>query len=161
VIHIIRKLAFVFSLVLLWLFFLVLLWGFVIPYFWPHTARDYFFRGLHNLDASNVGNKNDSVIADFNKAIELCPNLTDAYLNRGIVYTKKGHHDLAIADFKKVIELDPKYALAYINLGSLLEGKHTAEAIEVYRNLIKNAPEEQIFVDRAKLRIGRCGGSVE
>ena len=44
-------------------------------------------------------------IIDLNKAIELDPELAEAYFNRGSTYYYKGQEDLALADFNKVIEL--------------------------------------------------------
>ena len=52
-------------------------------------------------------------IADFNKAIQLDPNLAGAYNNRGVVYSETGKYKPAIADFNKAIQLDPNLADAY------------------------------------------------
>ena len=51
--------------------------------------------------------KFDSAIADCNKAIELNPELAEAYNNRGDAYGNKGELDSAIADCNKAIELNP------------------------------------------------------
>ena len=54
-------------------------------------------------------------LADFNKAIELDPNYSSAYNNRGVVYHRQGKYRLAIKDFTKAIELNPNYAVVYEN----------------------------------------------
>jgi len=57
-------------------------------------------------------------IADFTKkAIELVPQLAEAYNKRAHAYYKQGELDKAIADFTKAIELDPQLAIAYNNRG--------------------------------------------
>jgi len=45
--------------------------------------------------------------ADFNKAIELNPNVAPPYFNRGAMKYRKGDLDGAIADNAKAIELKP------------------------------------------------------
>jgi len=40
-----------------------------------------------------------------NKAIELDPNLVEAYYNRGFAYEEQGEKSEAIADFEKLITL--------------------------------------------------------
>ena len=57
-------------------------------------------------------------IKDFNKAIELKPQLAGVYNNRGRAYDKLGNYQQAINDFNKAIHLDPKDAMAYISRGS-------------------------------------------
>jgi len=42
---------------------------------------------------------------DFNKALELDPNLAQAYYNRGRAYQALGDREKAIADFQKVLEI--------------------------------------------------------
>ena len=55
----------------------------------------------------------DLAIADFNKAIELKPQYTEAYYWRGAIWLNKGDKDLAIADFNKAIELEPQNDIVY------------------------------------------------
>ena len=58
-------------------------------------------------------------LADYNKAIELNPNLAEAYNNRGDVYTQQEKWDLALADYNKAIELNPNLADAYYGRGNV------------------------------------------
>ena len=55
----------------------------------------------------------DRAIADYDEAIRLNPQDTNAFYNRGFSYGKKGEHDRAIADFNEAIRLDPKDAVAF------------------------------------------------
>lgn len=52
-------------------------------------------------------------IADFDKAIELAPEDSELYLQRGDIYAEMGKTDLAIADFSKAIESMPDNPEAY------------------------------------------------
>ncbi|MCX6251086.1 MAG: tetratricopeptide repeat protein [Bacteroidetes bacterium] len=60
----------------------------------------------------------DRAIADFSKAIEINPKLTDAYYNRGNTYNNLGQWERSITDFSKVIEIDPNNTKAYSNRGA-------------------------------------------
>ena len=54
----------------------------------------------------------------FDKAIELNPDIADAYNNRGIAYAGKGEFERAIADYDKAIKFKPDVADAYNNRGN-------------------------------------------
>jgi tetratricopeptide (TPR) repeat protein len=56
---------------------------------------------------------------DFDRAIELEPDLVTAIFHRGAVRVVRGDYDQAMEDFNRVIELDPKHAAAYYNRGRL------------------------------------------
>ena len=51
-------------------------------------------------------------------AIEINPQLSDAYFNSGIAKNVLKDYQGAIADFTKVIEINPKYTNAYVNRGA-------------------------------------------
>ena len=65
------------------------------------TAKEYFERGL----------------SKYSKAIELNPNDSDAYVNRGISKYVLQDYQGAIADYSKAIELNPNLSEAYNNRG--------------------------------------------
>jgi tetratricopeptide (TPR) repeat protein len=52
----------------------------------------------------------EQALNDYNKAIQLNPNLALAYSNRGFIYSKFSKHDLALADHKKALDLVPDSA---------------------------------------------------
>ncbi|MGL5941490.1 MAG: tetratricopeptide repeat protein [Waterburya sp.] len=58
-------------------------------------------------------------LADLDRAIEVNPEYTKAYLNRGIVYKNLQELQLAFNDFNSAIQLDPNNAEAYLNRGAL------------------------------------------
>ena len=65
-------------------------------------------------------------IKDFDRAIELDPQLAEAYWGRGRTYHGLGDYQQAIKDFDRAIELDPKLAEAYWDRGKTYNdlGKH-------------------------------------
>ena len=63
---------------------------------------------------ANAGDKKfNPALDDLNKVIELKPDLADAYIERGMVFTQARRFDDAIGDFNRAIELDPKSIKAY------------------------------------------------
>jgi tetratricopeptide (TPR) repeat protein len=103
-----------------------------------HRAEAYFALGLYReaiADATQVltlepdapdpqvlllrgrayanDKKLNSALEDLNKAIELKPELVEAYLERGTVFIQARRFDDAIGDFNRTIELDQQNAKAY------------------------------------------------
>jgi tetratricopeptide (TPR) repeat protein len=63
---------------------------------------------------ANIGDKKfNPALDDLNKVIEVKPDLVDAYIERGIVFTQVRRFDDAIGDLNRAIELDPQNAKAY------------------------------------------------
>jgi tetratricopeptide (TPR) repeat protein len=62
--------------------------------------------------------------ADYDKAAALAPDVSQVYVNRGILHHLAGAPALARADFSKAIELDPKNALAFCRRGELARAEH-------------------------------------
>ena len=94
------------------------------------TAKDHFNKGDY-----------DQAIKDYDKAIELKPNYSDAYYNRGIAYDNKGNYDQAIKDYNKAIELNPNHTNAYNNRGLTYDKKGDYnQAIKDYSKAIELKP---------------------
>ncbi len=96
---------------------------------------------------SNRGNSRVSqhklleALADYNKAVELAPNVTDPYLNRGTALEGLGRWDEAIADYNHVLLLDPTDAMGYNNRGNAKAGLGKwDEAIADYKKSADVAP---------------------
>ena len=62
----------------------------------------------------------NSALQDFNRAIELDPNLPEAYVNRGLLYAILEQWDNALPDFNRAIEIKPELDVAYIYRGYIL-----------------------------------------
>ena len=56
-------------------------------------------------------------IQDYDKAIQLDPDLSSTYHDRAGAYYYLGQYQRAIQDYDKAIQLDPDYADAYENRG--------------------------------------------
>jgi tetratricopeptide (TPR) repeat protein len=57
--------------------------------------------------------KLNQALDDFNKLIELKPDLVDAYIERGMVFAAVRRYDDAIGDLNRAIELDPRNVKAF------------------------------------------------
>jgi tetratricopeptide (TPR) repeat protein len=103
----------------------------------PDNAAVWSNRGNSRVSQ----NKLQEALADYNKAVELAPNVTDPYLNRGTALEGLGRWEMAIADYNRVLELDPKDAMAYNNRGNAQAGLGRWEmAIADYQKSIEMAP---------------------
>ena len=79
----------------------------------------------------------NKAIERYSHAIELNPNHTHAYNNRGIAYENTGDFDRAIEDFNTAIGLNPNYAIAYNNRGAAYHDKDDIDrAIEDFNTAI-------------------------
>jgi protein O-GlcNAc transferase len=64
-----------------------------------------------------------TAIPQWEKAVEIDPNLVNAYYNLGLVYQKLGKHDEAIEVYKKVLDINADDIGAHKNLGFLYHEK--------------------------------------
>ena len=101
-------------------------------YYDEKIAQDPNNPELYNSRA--VFKKDKDAIADYDKAIELNPKYTEAYLSRGETKERLKDYDGATSDYKKVIELDPKNYRAFVDLGSLKHEQEDYPAAEEYFN---------------------------
>ncbi|MDX1921068.1 MAG: tetratricopeptide repeat protein, partial [Candidatus Caenarcaniphilales bacterium] len=67
-------------------------------------SEAYLKRGISYLKTE----KFEEALKDFDKAIELTPNLEQAYNQRGLAKANLGKQEEAIKDFDKAIEINPK-----------------------------------------------------
>ena len=95
---------------------------------WGQDAIEFYNRGLKSTLAYKK-------IECFTKAIQLNPNLADAYEKRGIHYYLQRQFDKAIQDYSKVIELKPHAVNAYLMRGLAYFKKDYGEG---YSTEIKN-----------------------
>jgi TolB-like protein/Flp pilus assembly protein TadD len=61
------------------------------------------------------------------KALELDPNLAEAWTAAGLVATYMGENDRAVTMHRKAVELNPNYSMAYFRLSELLPNLGRAE----------------------------------
>ena len=56
----------------------------------------------------NTLGRYEDALQDYDRALEIDPNLANGYINRGSAYSHLGQYEKAIADYEKGLELDPE-----------------------------------------------------
>ena len=90
----------------------------------------------------------------YNKAIELDPQRSSSYINRGVTYDISGNFQEALKDFSKAIELDTK-PVHFLYRGMLREKTGDKEGAKAdYRRVLQLAPNN----GEAAKRLRALGG---
>ena len=71
----------------------------------------YAVKGFVKYKSKNY----EGAIEDYNKALDLDPNYTEAYYNRGLAKDELQDYEGAIEDYNKALDLDPNDTYAYNN----------------------------------------------
>ncbi len=127
----------------------------------PMTAEDLFKRGNDKRERKDY----QGAIEDYNQAIKINPNYTDAYKNRGIARSDLGDKKGAIEDYNQAIKINPNFDKAYNNRGiarSALGDKKGA--IEDLNQAIKINPNfDIVYRNRGLTRsaLGDKKGAIE
>lgn len=83
-------------------------------YRYSNNADDYYKNGLEKYEMKDF----NGALSDFTIALEIKPDIPEAYYSRGLLYGKDLHkYKKAIKDFTKAIKLNPDYAEAFYNRG--------------------------------------------
>jgi len=102
--------------------------------------QNYYARFLLG-SAYPIKDEAEKAIENYKKAIEINPNLADAYVGLGTIYLDDEQVDEAIKYFKRAIEINPAYIAAYLNLGATYEyNDQLDEAIVSYEKTIEINP---------------------
>ncbi|SIS65431.1 tetratricopeptide repeat protein [Belliella pelovolcani] len=111
------------------------------------TAQELNYQGIEF--AKN--GKFDEAFKIFEKAINLYPDASGPYTNRGNIYRMRKSYDLAIADYSKSIELSPdNLDVNYARANAYLDARNFEMAILDYSTIIERNPSfKDIFFDRA------------
>jgi len=101
------------------------------------------WRAHHNIAIIQALQKdNKAALASFDMVIQLNPEFTDAYFNRGEIYFRINHFERAIADQTKAIELEPEDSAAYsARAHSLYATGKNDEALTDYAKAMELSPE--------------------
>jgi len=107
----------------------------------PLKPEDYLSRGNDFYQS----NEYKLALKAYDKAIELKPDYTVAWHNRGFILGKLGRHEEALKAFDKAIELKPDYAEAWNNRGVALGklGRHE-EALKAHDKAIELKPDDTV-----------------
>lgn len=108
----------------------------------------YFNRGNEYLRIQ----KTDNALSDYNTAIGLFHDFTDAYYNRGLIYYNTGDNNAAIGDFTSAIRLKPDYLPAYLNRGTIYrsQGNYDA-ALADFNYIISRKQDGAAYFSRGSL----------
>jgi hypothetical protein len=96
---------------------------------WSHAlqvTKNHYLIYLRLGNAFGRIGQYEKAIDNFNEAVRLQLDNTEAYNGRGISYNKIGKYQLAIDNFSKAIDLNPYYTAAYRNRGDvyLMQGNN-------------------------------------
>ena len=109
------------------------------------NAMDYFARGIKSTSTRTK-------IKYFSKALELAPNLTEAYEKRGVLYFYQGKFDNVIEDFQTFIELSPPKSEAYrmLGMGYLKKGDYPSAIKNFTRAIEIDSKDASAYANRAE-----------
>ena len=103
------------------------------------SAWTYNERGELTADAQRT----DEALQDFNAAIAIDPECSQAIHNRGVLLAQRNQYAAALRDFNRVIELNPTVGIAYRNRAELLAAlDRMEEAVADYSEAIQTLPED-------------------
>jgi tetratricopeptide (TPR) repeat protein len=102
-------------------------------------VNEWFSQGMQYFQKKEY----DKALAAYSRAIELQPDLVQAYANRGAVYNRLGKYDRAIADFDKAVALDKDNSSVYENRGlAYFNAGQYEKAIKDYTSAITLKPND-------------------
>lgn len=87
-------------------------------------------------------NQLDEALKQFDAALKLDPQSTEALFRRGVIFQKQNKIDDAIAAYREVVRVEPNHFKSHYNLGNLysFEKGNNAQAIFHYRRFSDLAP---------------------
>ena len=90
----------------------------------------------------------------WSNAINIDPdNCYTGYINRGIVYQKRGQNDLALSDFSKSIIINPGNSTAYLDRGAIYSdlGKDTAALMDFDLSIKLDPNNSEVYYDKGRI----------
>jgi len=133
----------------------------------PELAQAYATRGLLEVskwETTRVGSGNLDAAAAFDKALELNPNMADAYVWFASLRRNEGDLQESIDLLTTALTIDPLSRIPYVNLPSLhaMEGQN-ARTIELLLHAIKIFPEWETpyqYLSDHLMRLGRLDEAI-
>ena len=96
----------------------------------------------------------EAAVGAYDKALELNPDLVEAYNNRGVMQNKLGQYEAALADLNEAIRLKPNYLNAYNNRGVAKRnlGQYD-EALADYDKALELEPNDaEVYYNRGSVK---------
>ena len=90
----------------------------------------------------------------WSNAINIDPdNCYTGYINRGIVYQKRGQNDLALSDFSKSIIINPSNSTAYLDRGAIYSDlrKDTAALMDFDLSIKLDPDNSEVYYDKGRV----------
>ena len=122
--------------------FLILLFSFQLN---AQTATDFYQSAAKKFDAYNFA----GAIIEYSAAIQLDPNYTNAYFNRGLAHMELENYTAALSDINQVINLTPNDIDVFAqraNIKLMMDDK--TGAIADYSIVLDQKRDAAIFSDR-------------
>lgn len=113
----------------------------------PQTAHDFYLRGIQQT----LARRYKAALADFNQAIELQPNLAEAYLRRAQVRYLLEDDAGVLADCQRLLQVSQNLPQTYYYLGlARYRLGYTESAIAAFTEAIAHEPDDpQAYFQRA------------
>jgi tetratricopeptide (TPR) repeat protein len=114
---------------------------------YPRNSLIFYARGLTYFNLTSY----DNAIADISKAIELAPNVSPYYSNRGAAFQRRGNLDLARADYDRALAIDATNLDALILRGQYHALRNDFEsAISDAKRRLSMRPDDPIAISWLK-----------
>jgi tetratricopeptide (TPR) repeat protein len=114
----------------------------------PVRARVEFDKGIALMNPGDY----EQAVDQFTRALEIWPDMAEAYLNRGIVLHALGQREAAVADLERALELNSRLARARTELGQIhLENRDQTKALEELTKSIEIEPTTDAYYQRGLL----------
>jgi tetratricopeptide (TPR) repeat protein len=97
--------------------------------------------------------KSDRALADFQKVVELKPDVAEAYFEMGYVYQQQQQYDEAILAYRQALQIHPDDAVVHHNLARCYIRQGNREAAERERKIAKQLQDDADEIDRAQAGI--------
>ena len=118
------------------------------------------FHSNRGAEALQMG-KVDEALVWLRLAVEIDPDLPNAWVNYGVGLRRQGDHRRAEEAYRRALALDPRTYSAYQNLASLLRIEKRLEEARAYEEMLVTSPSRNPYTYITLGDLSRIGGRVE